>query len=436
MRVWNQHAFGGCEMLLDFTVTNHLSLEKTQTLSMVASSLKDIQGAILHSPAAPAAGVLPAVVIYGANASGKSNFISALRFFRKAISTSHRLGNAESGIPCSPFAFHPDIKASSTFTANFILNDVRYQYGFECDQDIFMKEWLLSFPNGTQRVLFNRDKQKFRFGRSLRGENRVISQLTRKNSLFLSAAVQNNHEELTKIAFYFETFAFNTETNVKSLSVAQRFSKTDIDPRVITFLNRIGTGIVSYKKTENAFPERVQAMQKDFAGVIAKYTNDEFSLPAEAHQQVSIELEHQAADGNRISLALERESSGTRRLLVMLGPIFKALDGGGVVIIDELGANLHTQVCEAILALFCSKETNPLGAQLVATTHDTNLLRSELLRRDQIWFAEKDSDGATEIYPLTDFKTRKGDNIEKGYVQGRYGAVPFSGDPLQTVDSE
>ena len=118
--------------------------------------------------------------------------------------------------------------------------------------------------------------------------------------------------------------------------------------------------------------------------------------------------------------------------MVVLGLAFRALDEGVPLYIDELDASLHTQACEAVLRLFCSPETNPKGAQLIATTHDTNLLNSPVLRRDQLWFTDKDDTGATQLYPLTDIRTRKGDNFEKGYLQGRYGAVPFD-DPISAV---
>ena len=120
------------------------------------------------------------------------------------------------------------------------------------------------------------------------------------------------------------------------------------------------------------------------------------------------------------------ESDGTRWLAGQLGPIFQALEEGSVIAIDEFGANVHTLAADAILGLFASKETNPKGAQLIVATHDTNLLSSPHIRRDQIWFTEKDDAGATELVPLTDIQTRKGDDIEKGYLQGRYGAIPFA----------
>ena len=139
-----------------------------------------------------------------------------------------------------------------------------------------------------------------------------------------------------------------------------------------------------------------------------------------------ISLGHQAAADIQF-LDIKRESAGTLRLLVLLKPIFEALDNGFLVVIDELDASLHTYLAEQIVALFNSKKTNPKGAQLIATTHDTNLLCADYLRRDQVWFVEKDRNGASTLYPLTDIRTRAADNLEKGYLQGRFGAVPFRG---------
>ena len=148
-------------------------------------------------------------------------------------------------------------------------------------------------------------------------------------------------------------------------------------------------------------------------------------------RQIGIELGHRGRDGKPVYFDLDRESAGTRRLLVTLGFAFRALDEGTALVIDELDASLHTHASEAVLKLFCSPETNAKGAQLVATTHDTSLMATALLRRDQLWFSEKGADGATQLYPLSDIRTRKGDNIERGYLQGRYGAVPFN-DPISS----
>jgi AAA15 family ATPase/GTPase len=138
---------------------------------------------------------------------------------------------------------------------------------------------------------------------------------------------------------------------------------------------------------------------------------------------------HPGLDGRTVFLDVDLESDGTKRLLVLLDQAFRALDRGSVLVVDELDASLHTRAAETVVSLFLSKETNPNGAQLVATTHDTNLLSMRGLRRDEIWFAEKDDLGRTSLFPLTDIHTRAGDNLERGYLQGRFGAIPFAGAP-------
>ena len=143
-------------------------------------------------------------------------------------------------------------------------------------------------------------------------------------------------------------------------------------------------------------------------------------------KEVAIELGHRGHDGKSVFLNLDSESAGTRRLLVMLAFVFQALDQGTPICVDELDASLHTHASEAVLALFCSRDTNPKGAQLIATTHDSELMRSGVLRRDQLWFTDKDDDGATRLYPLSDIRTRRGDDFAKGYLRGRFGAVPSS----------
>ena len=139
--------------------------------------------------------------------------------------------------------------------------------------------------------------------------------------------------------------------------------------------------------------------------------------------------------GNPVYFDFQQESTGTQRLIVLLRQIYKSLDTGTPIIIDELDASLHSKACEAVVALFVSPKTNPRGAQLIATTHDTNLMRSPLLRRDQIWLTEKSSEGATELFSLSDFPTRATDNLERAYMQGRFGATPFTGSARTLVEA-
>ena len=217
------------------------------------------------------------------------------------------------------------------------------------------------------------------------------------------------------------------EDFVNGLLTQLRLKDEGVDSRVIEFLGKIGTGVIDYRRQEWDPSPEIQEFQRDVVEAFRKFAPDLTESFDEAQTPASIELAHRAHDDQVIFLDLDRESAGTRRLLVLLGNVFQALDTGTLFLVDELDASLHTQACEAVLAMFSSPSTNPNRAQMVATTHDTNLLRSRLLRRDQVWFTEKDTEGATHLYPLTDIRTRKGDNIAKGYLQGRYGAIPFAG---------
>lgn len=417
-------------MLLRFGVENHLSIRDRQELSLAASSLKDSKAGLIECAAAPNGHAVPAAIIYGANASGKSNLVAALDFMRDTILLSHRRGEPGGSLPCKPFLLDPACAAApSTFDADFVVDDVRYHYGFEASSEAFNAEWLYSFRTSRRQILFERKGKSFHFGRGLRGRNKVISDLTRPNSLFLSAAAQNDHEELSKVANFFQTLRVDTAFSVSGgMALIRLADKSGLNGRVIEVLEKVGTGVVGYQEREEEVPEDDQEKRRIFFSAVKKFVDVpvEFDLGNEG-KDIAIELAHRGHDGEAVYFKLSRESAGTRRLLVLLGRVFRVLDEGAVLVIDELDASLHTKACEAVLALFSSPETNPKGAQMIATTHDANLMRSPLLRRDQVWFTEKDDHGATHLYPLTDIRTREGDNIAKGYLQGRYGAIPFAG---------
>ena len=280
--------------------------------------------------------------------------------------------------------------------------------------------------------MFERDGDEFRFGRGLKGQNRVIARLTRPNSLFVSAAAQNDHEQLSKVFGYFRSLHGFRNIAVPGAAASARLAGKELDRRIIDFLRKIDTGVIDYRRKEAERLETDLDFQRELFALYAKRTG--FEPPEAEDKQITIELAHRGRGNKPFYLELDRESAGTRRLLVVLDLAFRALDEGAPLFIDELDTSLHTRAAEAVLKLFCLRETNPKGAQLIATTHDTNLLDSPLQRRDEVWFTEKDTEGSTQLYPLIDIRTRRGDNIEKGYLQGRYGAVPFE-DPISALGS-
>ena len=413
-------------MLLRFGVRNHLSICERQELSFAASSLKDPQEGLLACEAVPRGAVVPAIVLYGANASGKTNLVDALAAMQKMILWSHTRGEPGKGVPRQAFKLDPKyLKAPSQFDIDFTINDVRYHYGFEATDEAFTAEWLYVFPRAYRRKLFERNGDEIDFGRWLRGANNNIARLTRPNSLFLSAAAQNDHEQLSSVYKFFQSMKFTGNIFIRGVEASSRYMREGIDDRVINFLESINTGVVGYRKKETQISEEAQTIGRELRTVLEKLSGDSIEFGSDDEDKfVAIELAHKARGGEQVYFDLDLESAGTRRLLIILGQAYQALDEGLPLVVDEFDASLHTHACEVILKLFGTSQTNKNGAQLIATTHDTNLMKSSVLRRDQLWFAEKSSEGATGIYPLTDIQTRKGDNLELGYLQGRYGALP------------
>jgi len=433
-------------MLLRFGLENHLSIKDRQELSMVnVPSLKDRKEHLIPCAASPTGHVVPVAVIYGANASGKSNVVAGMRFLRDAILYSQTMSRPGSGVPRSAFRLDGEYPKKTTIAdVDFTIDGVRHEYGFETNDDQFVEEWLYAYPV-RRRVLFERREQNFYFGRHLKGPNNTISEITAKNILFLSSASQYNHSYVSEVQSYFLKMENFSAINVSSERLSQEFSG-DVDPRIVKYLGELGTGISDSRRAKLEIPDNVKNIQSAVNDAIKnaiEKLEKEGGVGGNDQETINIALEeldlivqfgHPSKDGSTVFFPLERESSGTRRLALLFRYALTALDRGSLLIIDELDTSLHTQACEAIMALFSSRETNPKGAQLVATTHDTNLLRSDLLRRDQIWFAEKDRGGATHLYSLADFKIRASDNWEKGYLEGRFGAIPFAGSPLDFAE--
>ena len=413
-------------MLLRFGVSNDLSIRDFQELLLTASSLKDADAGLIACPSAPTGHVVPAAVIYGANAAGKTNLYEAIYGMREMVLYSHTRGEPDGGVPHYPFLLDPKYKNErSCFEMDFVIDDVRYLYGFEASDAAFESEWLHASRKSRRRTLFQRNGGDFRFGRGLKGENRLIAKLTRPNSLYVSVAAQNKHEELSRVYSFFRSFKLIGSMSVSGDAASVRFAKREPDRRIVEFLGSMDTGAIDFRRKETALPDNVKALRRNLTAAIQETMGSGYSVDSDTGDKRStIELGHRDINGENVYFDLRLESAGTRRLLMVLDYAFDALDNGALLAVDELDASLHTRAAESLLELFCSRETNGKGAQIIATTHDTNLMNSSLLRRDQLWFTEKDAAGATQLYPLTDIRTRKGDNIEQGYLQGRFGAVP------------
>jgi AAA15 family ATPase/GTPase len=435
----------GCAMLLRFSVSNHLSIKDEQELSFIKSALNGPEVGVLSTPALPKDKVLPAAIIYGPNASGKSNLLDALNFMQRSVLASQRRWAPDGGIPREPFLLNTAcINTPSRFEMDFDVKGVRHSYGFACTSSEFVEEWLYAAPVGHQRMLFERSGPNpgdVKFGTHFTGQKHSIARLMRPNSLFLSAAFQNNHSMAKEIVSAFRKIRFRSSLSTAPAEIDMLLKDSEFDKRIMSFLAEIGTGITKHRQIESKHPDGVKRAMRNVMQAIwdeteEKPSDDERESFFEGlDKEIKIEFAHKSEDGTDVFFATAKESAGTRRLIPLLQDVMIALDKGDVCVIDEIDASLHTQVCDAIIALFTNPKTNTNGAQIIVTTHDTNLLKAPNLRRDELWMVEKSPGGASELYSLADVKIRDTENFERGYLHGRYGAVPFAGSAADLIKS-
>jgi hypothetical protein len=424
-------------MLLRFHCKNFRSFRDKQEISLVAAKTRSDErdNSLIETPIKGILG-LRCAAIYGANASGKTNILRALSSFRSMIASSQKNWDETDGIPnWDPFRLDETSgNAETEFEADVLIDSVRYRYGFRFNRSAITDEWLVECVH-RERTLFRRRLEEGRFevefpGRNLTGSTlETIKQLTRSNSLFLSAAAQNNFEKLRDVHKWFtERFWIVSPGDESSLKGrTSMLCKEDAFKEKVKELIRLAdVGVVDVEVAEEEYPENTRkaitalfrAMKE--SGVGGGEVNEPSSF---THWEPA--MKHKGAEGRLYTLTDDEESAGTLRYFSIIGPILSELADGSILLIDELESSLHPLLARGLVEIFNSESLNPKGAQVIFTTHNTGLLEREILRRDQIWFTEKNEDGASSLYPLSDFKPRKEQNIAAGYLHGRFGAVPF-----------
>jgi predicted ATPase len=403
-------------MLLEFRVENHRSIREEQPLSLEGSITSGELVAETADRPGPGNSVLPLAVIYGANASGKSNVLSALTFMRNAVLESQRLWEPQGRIPRQPFAWAGMAASNSLFEVTVLLNGTRIQYGFTASDAKIEEEWLFAWPKGRKQVWFERENTSaFKFGEHLKGPNEAVRELTRENSLFLSAAAQQGHRQLSQVYAWFD--------RIRTVPLPGDARSPRSGRLEFLFSQPSGFPLLDLNDSVRDSIRRLLTMA-DVGVVDLKITDD-------GSRGSRVFLQHQEGDEDSW-LELKDESDGTQSLLWLAPVLLDVLHQGGMLLIDELDRSLHPSVSAAILELFLRAETNPKKAQLIATTHDTavlgNIFGKGPLDREHVWFTEKDKTGSTALYPLTDYRPRVSENLQRGYLQGRYGAIPFLGD--------
>jgi AAA15 family ATPase/GTPase len=413
-------------MLIEFRVKNFRSLRDEQVLSLVASpdkSLLDTHALDTGLKAAPH--LLKSTVVYGANASGKSNLIKALQYMRGVVLESAALQPGQTFDRLQPFKLDAMSSGQPTeFEVTFLLAGVRYQYGFAMNAQRIVSEQLWVYKAFKPQRWLDRHfdvesgRDVYESCPGLKGSKSLWEGATRPNALFLSVAVQLNSEALRPVFDWFANglVILNEQSPLSPQFSVQMLKREEQRKAICEFLRAADISIADIEvATKQAM---VHTINFDLATGKREETAGEQAVD-------EVKFHHVTEHGEAV-FDLMDESSGTRNLLFLTGPILDILNKGQTLVVDELDTSLHTLLVQALVRLFHRPEINTGGAQLIFTTHDTSLLDAYgLFRRDQIWFVEKRQDQNSSLYPLLDFSPRKNEALERGYLQGRYGALPL-----------
>lgn len=408
-------------MLLEFKCKNHKSIKNEVCFSLLASkdtfneeqlySFKDLK-------------VLKSAVIYGANGSGKSNFIDAILFMKSLVANSIKYQPGE-GINYSPHKLN-GMGSESSYSIQFVKNGIRYAYGFSVEQMLVKDEYLYFFPNGRQAKIFDRQDMGFEVGSKFKGRFTNCKEVLKPNRLLLSCAANFTNIKEIEDSYRFFTedliiYSNENQQNWMDYSLQQFSSNPKIKELSLSFMRAIGIDIKDIK---------IDIEESDIPQfVIPDFLADEFKnklLQEKAHKITAI-VEYSTFKTDLFT----EESTGIQKLFAFLCPFLDIILKGKVLICDELETSLHESLVYSLLKTFLSVEENE-QSQIFFTTHDTSLLSLDLFRRDQIWFTELNNvDRSTELYSLVEIKNiRKDENYGKGYISGRYGAIPMLNDNL------
>jgi len=421
-------------MLIEFRVSNFRSLRDEQVLSMVASNDKSLQDNTITTVHHAVSRLLKTAVVYGANASGKSNLIKALQFMRGVVLESASLVQPGQSYNLQAFRLDDAFAGQATqFELTFMLDNVRYQYGFAMTSERILAEHLLVYKTAKPQRWFERcrdeatGKDVYEYSTSLKGPKNLWEGATRPNALFLSMAAQLNSEALQPLFNWFANGLeiFNEQSQLNLLTSIEMLQQSEGKKAINRFLETADISIADIAVTTRKVPR--QSLHVDLQAGKTDIRQEE----VDEHQ---LQFFHVTDKGQAV-FDLMDESAGTRNLIFLSGPILDVLKRGATLVIDELDTSLHPLLVRALVRLFHQSRTPEASAQLIFTTHDTSLLDApDLLRRDQIWLMEKDNAQASSLVALAEFSPRIKEALGRGYLTGRYGAIPLLEQTAVMVD--
>ena len=414
-------------MLINFKVKNFRSIKDEVILDMQATKDKTSKEQAVFEVGKIA--LLKSTAIYGPNASGKSNIIKAFAVFHKMILESMLRSNVNIDLPNEYFKLNSETENKpSFFEMKFLIDDKVFLYGFEIDKKKVCAEWLKQEKGN--KILFERTEQEIKFNKYFKEATATLKKQTAERVLFLSILAANNGEiskSVVKLIQKMNVISGTQRGNTLNFSFSQFLGNSKVSERMKEFILKADFGVVDIKASQKMISaKQVQNIPDKFKEVLFK----EDSKITER----SLKFLHKKYNTNGKEVGNEpldffaEESDGTQQMFALSAPFIDTLENGKVLFIDEIDASLHPLLCQYLISLFNSKEKNSKNAQLIFTTHDISLLKEELLRRDQIYFTDKNKIGATKLFSLSDISERKGVDFAKRYLEGRYDALPYLSD--------
>lgn len=419
-------------MLLNFTFKNYKSYADTCNFSMVANKDKSHEDNLIDIGKDK---ISKARIIYGSNASGKTSFINALEFVKIFSMMSNNLvENNRIGI--NPYKFRKDAyHVPSEFSLTFLKNNVKYNYSFSCTFEKVINEKLDVYNSAKPTNIFTRtDTDDYKFNTDVKALNEIKTKNT-KNKLFLLTAATWNYEKVKPVVDYIlnDIIVLHDISQPTKYNINYIIEHNDLEEYkkfCLEFLNNADISISDFEINMQKIKElgkQAEFMTKIMNVIV---NNDPEQMNKFGNSDIfNIKTIHNVKDeysSNLYALELIEESIGTQQLFYFAPALFYTFKEGKTLLIDEIDRSLHPLLVEYIIKKFYDAEINTKNAQLICNTHDTNLLNLDIFRRDEIWFTERNNATAsTEMYALSDFSPRKDENIEKAYLLGRYGGIPF-----------
>ena len=424
-------------MLIEFQFKNYRSFRDEAVLSMEATGVGNFKNCLIEYNNRK---LLPAAAIYGKNGGGKSNVIRAYWLAVQFIRNAPRSQHEKAPIPVVPFMLNDYSKEEPTeFEFVYVIDGIKYNYGFAATKEKIVREFLYHAPKGQRAMVFSREEQKFTFTEDKLRRN-LISETIAPNQLFFSIACTMNDTACVKAMKWFrEAIYFSRDYSDIPQQLLEYSNDNGMLKAIASYAQAADLGIEDMQFEFNSkeidekldwpdnVPEGIRAALTQFMRALSESSNQaEAKLKLGEVTATSLHTGiDKAGKHQQYKLELEDESDGTRKLMALAPAIESALRNGGVLLVDEIEKEMHPMLVNYIIAKFQSKRTNTNGAQLIFTTHNTELMNMELLRKDQLYFADKNQvDGSSELYSISDFNTRTTENIRKGYLAGKYGATP------------